>query len=77
MDVVFSDTIIPSYEITIKSRDPNITNYAFLHLMLNNRDELIDYDDMNTLFRHSNWIIFCSVFDNEIPDDLEDELIDN
>ncbi len=66
VEVKYSDTVLRSYEITIKSRDPNVDGLAFLHLMLNAQDELVDYDDANSLFIDSNWDLFCEVFELQI-----------
>ena len=63
--VVFTETVFRSYEITIKSRDPTVTGTAFLHLMLNLQDELLDYDDTNDLFLNDNWEIFCNIFERQ------------
>ena len=63
--VVFTETVFRSYEITIKSRDPTVCGSAFLHLMLNRQDELLDYDDTNDLFLNDNWEIFCHIFERQ------------
>ena len=66
VNVVFTETIFRSYEITIQSRDPTVTGTAFLHLMLNRQNELLDYDDTNDLFLDDNWDRFCDVFDRQM-----------
>lgn len=65
VDVVFTETVFRSYEITIKPRDPAVSGTAFLHLMLNRQDELLDYDDTNDLFLNDNWETFCHIFERQ------------
>ena len=66
IDVKYTDTVVRSYEITIKSRNQTIAGKAFLHLILNSRNELMDYDDLNDLFLNDNWHRFCNVFEGQI-----------
>lgn len=73
IDVVYTDMIILSYEITIRPVDPEVTGTAFLHLMLNRQNDLLDYDDTNDLFLNSNWDSFCFVFERQIPDPIDVE----
>jgi len=63
VNVVFTETVFRSYEITIQSRDPTVTGTAFLHLMLNRQNELLDYDETNDLFLNDNWDRFCLTFE--------------
>jgi len=64
--VTYTDGILRSYVITIISRDQEVTGHAFLHLVLDQTNNLVDYDDTNDLFINENWDRFCLTFDNYI-----------
>jgi hypothetical protein len=66
--VVFTDTVFPSYEITIQPRDSSVQGSAFLHLMLNREGDLINYDETNDLFINQNWDRFCGIFEEQLVD---------
>lgn len=66
VDIVYTNTVIVSYEITIKSRDPVISERAFLHLILDSNNKLLGFDDTNNLFHDDNWERFCLVFEAQI-----------
>jgi hypothetical protein len=63
--VVYRENLIRDYEITIKSKDPELVGKsAFLHLRLNRHNTLEDYNDTNTLFIENQWDLFCISFEN-------------
>jgi hypothetical protein len=66
IDVKYTNTVIRSYEITIRSRNPEVEGNAFLHLILDSSNNLMDYDDLNDLFLNNNWYRFCSTFEGQI-----------
>ena len=70
VDVVFTEAVFRSYEITIQSRDLAVDRRAFLHLMLNHQDDLLDYDETNDLFINENWDRFCEVFEGQLLNNL-------
>jgi len=65
--VVYRENLIREYEITIKSKNPELAERsAFLHLMLNRHNSLEDYNDTNTLFVNNQWDLFCVTFENHL-----------
>jgi hypothetical protein len=53
-----------NYRITITSN--NITGSATLDLYMNTNNELLDYDDTNSLFVNDSWSEFCATFEEHI-----------
>ena len=78
IDVKYTSTVVRSYEITITSRNPEESGKAFLHLILDSSNHLIDYDDLNDLFLNNNWYRFCSTFEGQIcyPPEIQRILMD-
>jgi hypothetical protein len=52
-----------SYQITITRTGKPTTEMAFLNLTIGSRNNLLEINDINTLFTDVKWDRFCKVFE--------------